>query len=1070
MLITTSLFSQTVTDIYPTRVTSQTKITIFGTGFNNTIKNSISINNISITDVTLVSPNEISLKVTKTGTGNSLNNALSMTGVTYVSGVDTTIDYIGYKNKRSDTTNTNDSSYFDQITEIFTNWDYNGNGYWRSGDYSASDQNTWPNDRHELLAFTYNGVTYSTGVDDDLLTAKGIAFQAQTFQAYSTSGVIGVTNSSNFIEVGDLLDGEVNEGTTITSQDIKDLKILEMITDGKNGLDLGTGVTNFNSNISIEFNSPDGEPNAIGDIVPDLIITQIAAANGYDIYYYQDERGNVVGRPIRLYIHETANNLAEWRMDLFSVTNGVSYEDAVPTVRGQTPDNTRGLKLFALHFNDFDITTENIDELYKINLAAGGTADMAFLAYNASAFVSRAPVVDSYPLSRYVCRLPSTRDIVLKVNANIGGTATGDPIEDLNYQWYKDDVEISGATTNTYTVNSVDTDDLGVYKLEVSNGYGTVIAPTTLSEGGVPTYWDGTSWNYDQVYTDLGFTVNDEDKSLIFSEDYNENVDLFGCDCTVKAGNDVVIPSGKTLTLYNEITVEPYEASYVLDDGNIAPAVAAGTFTLENNASLVQINDEDGNINSGDINVERLADNLHAYDYVYWSSPVSDFDVSNIPNSRIYEWDPTEANANGTTGDWISVTSEIMIAGKGYIARVPSATDFTTSFLGTPNNADISIAVQKSSTPQPDDVEDRNFNLIGNPYPSALHADTFLTANTNIEGSVSLWMHETVLSSELSSDFYEDFGVNYNADDYLVYNRIGSVPSGVDFDGNIASGQGFFVKLNRRTSDLSVEFTNDMRYYTIEDDDKTSEENYDNSDFFRTTSESDTIASSLEKQLVWLNLINAENESKSTLVGYSDGATLEKDRLYDAYVNNDDFQIYSLISDNKMVIQGRPLPFLSSDMVPLGIDVLDIGTYKIGIGNLEGSKFVDDEQGIYLKDMYLDVEHDLRDSPYSFTAVSGETKDRFVLVYTESSDSTLSIDDSISNNTFVYIKDDVLNVKTFNNIEEVRVYDVSGKLLIDYKPSNQSSEFSESFKFSKGVYLTSVVLEGDIVVTKKVIN
>ncbi|WP_299776603.1 T9SS type A sorting domain-containing protein [uncultured Formosa sp.] len=1042
------MFAQTVTDIYPTRVTSQTKITILGTGFTNAIKNSISINNIAITDVTLVSTTEISLKVIKTGTTNSLNNALSMTSVTIASGVDTTVDYIGYKDKASQTTNTADSKFFDKITEIFTNWNYNGNDYWRSGWYSASDQNTWPNDRHELLAFTYNGVTYSTGVDDDLLTAKGISFQAQTFQAYSTNGVIGVTNGSNFIEVGDLLDGEVNEGTTITSQDILDLKILEMITDGKNGLDLGTGVTNFNSDISIEFNSPDGEPNAIGDIVPDLIITQIAAAGGYDIYYYQDERGNVVGTPIRLYIHSTANTLAEWRMDLFSVTNGVSYEDAVPTRRGQTADNTRALMLFALHFDDFDITTSNIDDVYKINLAAGGTADMAFLAYNASAFVSRAPVVDSYPLSRYVCRLPSTTDIVLKVNANIGGTATGDPIEDLNYQWYKDDVEISGATSNTYTISSVDTDDLGVYKLEVSNGYGTVIAPTTLSEGGVPTYWDGTSWGYDQVYTDLGLTVNDEDKSLIFSDDYNENVSLFGCDCTVEAGQDVVIPSGNKLMLYNEITVE-----------------STGTFTVEDDASLVQINDVDGNINSGNINSERLAENLHAYDYVYWSSPVANFDINNIENSRAYKWDPTQANTTGSTGNWIKVVNEGMSVGAGYIARVPNsitgasgANSYNAVFTGVPNNATINTSVRKSAHPIPVDEGDRHQNFLGNPYPSSISALAFLEENTNLEGNVSLWMHDVEISGGLGSGYYEESTYNYG-DQFVDYNAMGpSIPNA--FNGYIASGQGFFVQLLESASDGgTVTYTNDMRF-------NASEIAYNNSEFFRTTTEEESTLP-VEKQLIWLNLTSENNWSTSALIGYADGATLEKDRLYDAYANDEEFKIYSLINDEKMIIQGRPLPFSNLDEVPLGINVSEQAIYKIGINDFQGAIF-EEGQDIYLKDTYLNVEHNLRDSPYSFTAVSGVTNDRFTLAYVASS--TLSVNDSASNNTFVYIKDDVLNVKTFKTISAVKVYDVSGKLLINYKSSNQSNELSTQFNFSKGIYLTSIILEDGVVVTKKVIN
>ncbi|WP_159022043.1 T9SS type A sorting domain-containing protein [Formosa sp. L2A11] len=1076
LFITTQFFGQSVTSVSPTRVTYQTKITVIGTGFTSSTEFSIKGNDISTSSTTFVSSTEMSFEITKNSATTTTTN--DVTGNLKIDGTATSfyIDYIAPRTRVLK--NSGGTNAVTKITEIYSKLKVLNSTpvFWRSTSSVRLDNS------NDLLGFKYNGIVYSTGVDNDMLKSNlsgeinisdPAQYVEQTFKAYSTNGVEGDAGSDNYIGTADYVDGEKSEGSTITSNFIKGLTAYDVITDGVNGLDLGTGIANFNQNSSIKFFSGNGLVGAVTDSTPDLLITQIAqpgGTNGYDVYYYADEDGNVVGRPIKLIIYDEktpgASLLTTWYVDFYSMKEE-SFATSTPVQKKLGDDATRPLRMVGLELSDFDITDDSNDtdsyigNVNNINLMAGGKCDLSFLAYNKSAFDIKAPTADVL-LPRYVCRLPSDTDITFTVSAEVDGGFSGSTAstdEALHYQWKKYNEDLSD-TDASLTIDNVEESDLATYNVRVSNEFGSITVPVTLSQGGTPASWDGTSWSISSLYDEAGITINDQDKSLIFYNDYNEDTDLVGCDCTVKAGNDVVIPSKKTLTLYNEITVEPYEASYTLEDGNTAPAVAAGTFTLENNASLVQINDEDGNINSGDITMKRLADDLHTYDYVYWSSPVSDFNISNIPNSRMYKWDPTDGNANGSSGNWISVTSETMVAGKGYIARVPSASDFTTSFVGTPNNADISIAVQKSTGTEVSDDE-KNFNLIGNPYPSALSADSFLEANTNIEGSVSLWMHGIVLSKDNASDFYEDFGINYSEDDYLVYNGIGSVPSGVDFDGNIASGQGFFVKVDSDATDLNVDFTNDMRYDASEND-------YDNSDFFRTTSESDTASS--EKQLIWLNLINEKNESKSTLVGYANGATLKKDRLYDAYINTDDFQIYSLISDDKMVIQGRPLPFLNSDMVPLGIDVPDNGTYKIGIDNLKGSKFVEADQEIYLKDTYLNIEHDLRDSPYSFTAVSGETKDRFVLVYTASNESTLAVDDALVENTFTYIKNGTLYVKSSKTINAIQVFDLTGKQVINYNSANNTTEFSAPFSFSRGGYIVSISLEDGNTVTKKLIN
>lgn len=117
-----------------------------------------------------------------------------------------------------------------------------------------------------------------------------------------------------------------------------------------------------------------------------------------------------------------------------------------------------------------------------------------------------------------------------------------------------------------------------------------------------------------------------------------------------------------------------------------------------------------------------------------------------------------------------------------------------------------------------------------------------------------------------------------------------------------------------------------------------------------------------------------------TLVGYVDGATTRKDRLYDAslkFGGNQDF--YSLIDGEPMNIHGRPIPFDRSDKVSLGLKVAVANTYKIAIASVDGL-FQNSNFPIYLEDKELHIIHNLKLEPYLSTSV-GRFDNRFVLRY-----------------------------------------------------------------------------------------
>ena len=1083
LVYSSSSFSQTVTNVFPTRVTSDTKITIIGTslsaGDNFTIQN----NSIGVDSKVTVSTTEMTINIDRNSTSNR-------TGNLYLNGVDTgfTINFIGYDQKELSNTSGNDVT---RIDEIYTTY----NGFWRSGDWKA-DNSDRPNDNHDLLGFKQDGIIYSTGVNDSFLVSNLLPSETdnddplnheyipQTFRAYSTNGVVGQTHSGNFLAMGDLVDGVIGEGTTITSPAIQGLTVFDVIIDGENGLDLGTGIANFNTTADIRFFSGNGQVGALditdpsdNDDAPDLIITQIAQPGSQDLYYYADELGNVVGRPIRLLMRDQGNGpglLAEWRLDLYRFNNNVNYDVATPVARSFSSNETRPLRIVAFKLEDFDIDATNIDDINNINMLAGGRADIAFLAYNKSAFDIKSPVIELKPVSRFVCKFPNNSDITFNARANIDGglSSPADMMENLSYEWFKFNDEIMpaeagsmipGVTGADYGINGgseVLLVDLATYKVKISNGYGTVILPVTLSEGGTPVTWNGTEFALPPNYAAAGILpadIDDFDRSLSFNTDYSEAVDVRGCDCFVPAGLDVVIPSEHTMTLYDELDVEPTIPETIID-GVINPEVPAGTFTLMDDASLVQTKPVTTNINTGSILMQRDASDLHDLDYVYWSSPVENFDILNIPGNRTFEWLTNASNPiPDSEGNWSTATG-IMVTGKGYIKRVPSATTITTDFLGRPNNGVVTTTIVTTTSPS-SNPSFNNWNLIGNPYPSAINAVDFLMTNPNVDGFVDIWTHHEALSSTQNpgdSPFYENYAYNYS-DQYLTHNAMGTTPppsSGVTFNGNIAAGQAFFVQAN---TSGNVTFNNALRH--------SAEIGYDNTDFFRSNINTTTKNNS-EKQSIWLSLVKDNDQATTTLLGYAEGATDQKDRMFDAGTNGSDFSIYSLIEEGKMRIQGRSLPFIDNDIVPLGVKLDQNGVYEIAIDRLEGSVFVDEEQAIYLEDTYTNLTHDLRQSPYTFTGNEGELNNRFLVRYTNE---TLSTEENSVTNTFVFINDGLLNVKSSKQINTVDVFDLTGKRIIRHYAMGQKALKTE-FIYASGVYLVSVLFNDGTALNKKVIN
>tara|TARA_R110002111_G_scaffold123359_3_gene187367 strand:- start:5291 stop:9376 length:4086 start_codon:yes stop_codon:yes gene_type:complete len=482
-------------------------------------------------------------------------------------------------------------------------------------------------------------------------------------------------------------------------------------------------------------------------------------------------------------------------------------------------------------------------------------------------------------------------------------------------------------------------------------------------------------------------------------------------------------------------------------------------FNLKSSASLIQI--EDTATNTGNIHMQRSPNfdgsAIAGSEYVYWSSPVDNFQVNAISpgSAQLYYWQATVAgNGVGNHGNWYGA-SGTMEDGAGYIVKGLAGTPTTipTTAYAVPNNTALFSGVPKNGVltrqifhggynggpyagvGNTATNEDDNWNLIGNPYPSAISANAFTNLNTNINGTVYLWDHNGAAVSAIDP-FYENYVYNYDDNDYIEHNNTGSNPPGIN-DLFIASGQAFFVLMNNSASSGSnVTFNNSMRQAIP---------NYNNNVFSR-NSETEESQNYNEKHRIWFDLLSPNNVTNSILVGYVHNATNSFDRLYDGYdfSSGDNSGFYSILDNEGLSIQGRALPFSEEDTVPLGIIANETGSHTITINTVDGL-FLNETQNIYIEDTALNIIHDIRISPYQFTIGAGVHNDRFILRYTNNNLSIKDLD-TISGIKVFEENDQLVVTSEHSTIASIDVYDILGRTLFYNRSINldryQISEIS----------------------------
>lgn len=583
--------------------------------------------------------------------------------------------------------------------------------------------------------------------------------------------------------------------------------------------------------------------------------------------------------------------------------------------------------------------------------------------------------------------------------------------------------------------------------------YLTVINKTKVWQG------NNGNWNDPNNWLPVGVPGNDNcviikpavNYPTINGSDYEAQAKTL----TVKPSARLDIPSGNGIKVINKINVQ-----------------SNGIFNAGNNASIVQV---DNSTNSGTVNIERITKPMYRYDFTYWNSPVtaaSGYTLAMLsPNTlpdKYMRWLPTIASGSG---NWTSVNaSTIMNPGTGYVVRAPQSFDlsptvktpYTATFVGTPNNGDIAIPITIGTDANIGGsitADDDQWNLIGNPYPSAVDIVAFLDDPANstlVDGTVYLWTHNSVPSDSTHDPFYGTYIYNYTAADYATVNKFGATATaasgGATPNRHIASGQSFFVK---GLANGNATFTNHMRV------------SLQNNNFMKTGRPKALSASGddSEKHRIWLNLANESGAFSQILVGYASDATPAFDRGLDGQAfGGNGVVFYSTIPEKRLTIQALPIPFNDDDTIPLGYNANVENTYQIGIDHHDAFF---NTRAVYLEDKKLRVLHDLKTAPYSFASDAGTFNDRFVLRFKSN---MLGTDTFQPDNGIKILRGNELKVhSTIEKIKNLVVFDPTGRKIDEYSGVYTNEITLKNVKKSSGVVVLTITFENDTTLNLKTV-
>lgn len=253
------------------------------------------------------------------------------------------------------------------VSRIYTDF----GGHWTSGTGAVSA--TKPNKSHHLSAYTWNGTTYSTGVDDASLERNNVSFVPAVYQAFPVRNIASTTTT--YVGLGQIHDG-VDGGISSTAPFPTPPNLANFLTDGLHGLDIGTGVANIKAGELIFDFTGIIDRFQIADGIPDILVSQIAdPSNTTDEIYLTDAQGKMVGNRLSI-THNRIPSLGKWTADFYELSGK----------KTAFTNEDRDLRLWVAELSAFGINEGNFHLVKSMRYKLNGTSDPAFAAFKVGVF------------------------------------------------------------------------------------------------------------------------------------------------------------------------------------------------------------------------------------------------------------------------------------------------------------------------------------------------------------------------------------------------------------------------------------------------------------------------------------------------------------------------------------------------------------------------------------------------------------------------------------------------------------------------------------------------------------
>jgi len=342
-------------------------------------------------------------------------------------------------------------------------------------------------------------------------------------------------------------------------------------------------------------------------------------------------------------------------------------------------------------------------------------------------------------------------------------------------------------------------------------------------------------------------------------------------------------------------------------------------------------------------------------------------------------------SANEVTQDYTDIEDNITLlnGGEGYVARVGA--NGTVTAQGTAfHTGDVDIEnLTRSAGPN---VNNRGYNLIGNPYPSSVNWSN--ATKTNVE--TTLWYRTHTAGNVMIAETYNaTLGEGTNNGNYTGQAAAGIIPP----------GQAFWVRVVDGETEGSVSFTNTMRSHG---------------------SQASIYKQEAAEGTVRLHLSNG-TLSDETIVHF----TTDAEDSYDDFDSQKMWmntlpQLYTTVSTDSLTINGL-FSIETNPIVDLGIKTPTAGDYTITASSITLT------EEVWLEDKLLNNFQHLNMNPvYAFTTNSGNIGNRFALHFGEMA--VVGVEENGSA-THVFAADGVVNVSVGRDITAgmITILDMAGR-------------------------------------------